>query len=83
MVANASRYDPITLIFISCIWGVMKSGSLQLERSTSLTRYSVNIIQMLFILFVAVDYVALYRKYQAKARIRRENRLAAKEETTA
>ncbi len=79
MVANASHYDPIALIFISCIWGVMKSGSLQLERVTTLTRYSVNIIQMLFILFVAVDYVGLYRKYQAKARIRRENRLAEKE----
>ena len=49
MVANAARYDPIALIFISCIWGVMKSGSLQLERVTTLTRYSVNIIQMLFI----------------------------------
>lgn len=70
MVANAARYDPIALIFISCIWGVMKSGSLQLERVTSLTRYSVNIIQMLFILFVAVDYVALLRKYQNRRRIR-------------
>ena len=81
MVANASHYDPITLIVISCIWGVMKSGSLQLERVTSLSRYSVNLIQMLFILFVAVDYVGLYRKYQEKNRIRKENRLAAKEET--
>lgn len=83
MVANASHYDPIALIFISCIWGVMKSGSLQLERVTTLTRYSVNIIQMLFILFVAVDYVGLYRKYQEKARIRRENRLAGKGGQTA
>ncbi len=83
MVANAAQYDPVTLIFMSCIWGVMKSGSLQLERVTSLTRYSVNIIQMLFILFVAVDYVALYRKYQEKARIRKEARLAEKEESAA
>lgn len=82
MVANAARYDPIALIFISCIWGVMKSGSLQLERVTTLTRYSVNIIQMLFILFVAVDYVALYQKFQAKARIRREKKLAEKREDT-
>ena len=79
MVANASRYDPIALIFISCIWGVMKSGSLQLERVTTLSRYSVNIIQMLFILFVAVDYVSLFRKYQAKVRIRREKKLAEAE----
>ena len=79
MVANAARYDPIALIFISCIWGVMKSGSLQLERVTTLTRYSVNIIQMLFILFVAVDYVGLYQKYKDRARVRREKKLAAKE----
>ena len=78
MVANAARYDPIALIFISCIWGVMKSGSLQLERVTTLTRYSVNIIQMLFILFVAVDYVGLYQKYKDRSRIRREKKLAAK-----
>lgn len=79
MVANASRYDPIALIFISCIWGIMKSGSLQLERVTSLSRYSVNIVQMLFILFVAVDYVALYRYCQRRYRIRRERKLAEME----
>ena len=50
MVANAASYNPITLGIISCIWGVMKTGSLHLERMTSLSRYTVNIIQMLFII---------------------------------
>lgn len=63
MVANAANYNPITLGIISCIWGVMKTGSLHLERMTSLSRYTVNIIQMLFILFVAVDYVRLYKLF--------------------
>lgn len=72
MVSNAAGYNPIALIFISCIWGVMKSGSLQLERVTTLSRYTVNIIQMLFVLFVAVDYMGLYRKYRERRHIRKE-----------
>ncbi len=75
MVANASNYNPITLVIISCIWGIMKTGSLHLERVTSLSRYTVNIIQMLFILFVAVDYIKLYRLFyeqkKAKEQIKR------------
>lgn len=79
MVSNAAANNPIALMIISCIWGVMKSGSLQLERVTSLSRYTVNIIQMLFILFVAVDYVGLYRRFQTRARLRREIKQAGKE----
>lgn len=79
MVANAASYDPIALICFSFIWGVMKSGSLQLERVTSLSRYSVNIIQMLFILFAAVNYVGIFHKYQERAQIRRKYRLNRKE----
>ena len=73
MVANAASYNPITLGIISCIWGVMKTGSLHLERMTSLSRYTVNIIQMLFILFVAVDYVRLYKVFLEKKRVKPES----------
>lgn len=73
MVANAASYNPITLGIISCIWGVMKTGSLHLERMTSLSRYTVNIIQMLFIIFVAVDYIRLYKSFLQKKKIQRES----------
>ena len=73
MVANAASYNPITLGIISCIWGVMKTGSLHLERMTSLSRYTVNIIQMLFIIFVAVDYIRLYKSFLQKRKIQRES----------
>ncbi len=73
MVANAAGYNPITLGIISCIWGVMKTGSLHLERMTSLSRYTVNIIQMLFIIFVAVDYIRLYKSFLQKRKIQRES----------
>ena len=73
MVANAAGYNLITLGIISCIWGVMKTGSLHLERMTSLSRYTVNIIQMLFIIFVAVDYIRLYKSFLQKRKIQRES----------
>ena len=73
MVENAAGYNPITLGIISCIWGVMKTGSLHLERMTSLSRYTVNIIQMLFIIFVAVDYIRLYKSFLQKRKIQRES----------
>ncbi len=73
IVANAAGYNPITLGIISCIWGVMKTGSLHLERMTSLSRYTVNIIQMLFIIFVAVDYIRLYKSFLQKRKIQRES----------
>ena len=73
MVANAAGYNPITLGIISCIWGVMKTGSLHLERMTSLSRYTVNIIQMLFIIFVAVNYIRLYKSFLQKRKIQRES----------
>jgi len=73
MVANAAGYNPITLGIISCIWGVMKTGSLHLERMTSLSRYTVNIIQMLFIIFVAVDYIRLYKSFLQKRKIQQES----------
>ena len=73
MVANAASYNPITLGIISCIWGVMKTGSLHLERMTSLSRYTVNIIQMLFIIFVAVDYIRLYKSFLQKRKIQQES----------
>ena len=73
MVANAAGYNPITLGIISCIWGVMKTGSLHLERMTSLSRYTVNIIQMLFIIFVAVEYIRLYKSFLQKRKIQQES----------
>ena len=73
IVSNAAGYNPITLGIISCIWGVMKTGSLHLERMTSLSRYTVNIIQMLFIIFVAVDYIRLYKSFLQKRKIQRES----------
>ena len=73
MVANAAGNNPITLGIISCIWGVMKTGSLHLERMTSLSRYTVNIIQMLFIIFVAVDYIRLYKSFLQKRKIQQES----------
>lgn len=80
MASMVAGNDPIAMIFISCIWGVMKSGSLQLERVTSLTRYTVNIIQMLFVIFVAVDYMGLFRSMRGYRAARRKESTPNREE---
>lgn len=71
MVASVSQNNPLVLLFFSLIWGVVKTGSLQLERVTVLTRYLINIIQMLFVIFVSVDYAGLMRAAREKRAIRR------------
>lgn len=55
MVASIARNSPIGAIFVSYIWGILKAGSLQLERITSNNRLVVNIVQALFVLMVSVD----------------------------
>lgn len=76
MVASVSQNNPLVLMFFAFIWGIVKTGSLQLERATTLTRYLINIIQMLFVIFVSVDYSGLLRAAREK-RLARSHAKAA------
>ena len=42
---------------------MLKSGSFHMERVTETNRLVISILQALFVLFVAVDYNALYKSY--------------------
>lgn len=60
MVASIAQNSPLVAIIVSYIWGILKAGSLQLERVTSNNRLIVNILQAIFVLVVAVDFKTLF-----------------------
>ncbi len=64
MIARIAGNNPLAVIVVSLVWGALKAGSMNMERLTSMNRLTVNIIQMLFVLFVAVDYELLFTKWQ-------------------
>jgi simple sugar transport system permease protein len=68
MIANISNENPIALIFVSIVWGALKTGAMNMERETSLNRLSVNLLQMIFVILVAVDYEAIVNYFKAKRR---------------
>ena len=71
-IARIAELNPIALIFVSFIWAALKAGSLQMERVTSMNRLTVNIIQMVFVLFVSINYEQIYMNLKNNRRIRRE-----------
>jgi len=62
MVAYIANNNPISIVIVSFLWGALKSGALNMERLTELNKLTVNILQMLFVLFVSVDYRVLLDK---------------------
>lgn len=60
MIANICNRNPIALIFVSLIWGALKTGAMAMERATSLNRLTVNLLQMIFVLLVSIDYRGIY-----------------------
>lgn len=66
MIANISGRHPIALIFVSLIWGALKTGSMSMERATSLNRLTVNLLQMIFVLLVSVDYEGIIKAIKNK-----------------
>ncbi|MGI6586427.1 MAG: ABC transporter permease [Lutisporaceae bacterium] len=77
MVTRVAENNPIALIFVSFIWGVLKAGSMHMERVTTLNRLTVNLIQMFFVILVSIDYDLLFRAAQEKFRKRREKKEVA------
>lgn len=64
MVTSIAQNNPLVCVFVSYIWGVLKAGSLHLERVTSNNRLVVTTLQALFVLMVSVDFKSLYATFQ-------------------
>lgn len=56
MIAMIAKNNPIGVLVVSIFWGCLKSGSLHMERMSSVNRLTVILIQALFVLFVTLDY---------------------------
>lgn len=72
MIANICNRNPIALIFVSIVWGALKTGAMSMERGTSLNRLTVNLLQMLFVILVSIDFEGIYYGLKDKAKKKRE-----------
>ncbi len=66
MVALIAKNNPIATIIVAIIWGMVKAGSLSMERTTSVNRIIVTLVQALFVLFVTVDFGKLAQAIRSK-----------------
>lgn len=68
MIAYICNKNPLAIIFVSFIWGALQAGALNMERNTDLNKLTINILQMLFVLFISVDYKAIYSFIKTKGK---------------
>ena len=66
MITRVAANSPVGVLLVSFIWAAFKTGAMQMERATTLNRYTMNLLQALFVLFISIDYGMLYRKYKDK-----------------
>ena len=66
MITRVAGNSPVGVLLVSFIWAAFKTGAMQMERATTLNRYTMNLLQALFVLFISIDYGMLYFKYKAK-----------------
>lgn len=66
MIAMIANNNPFMVLLVAGIWGILKAGSLHMERMCDVNRLTVLLIQALFVLFVTVDYKRLLSILQRK-----------------
>ncbi len=66
MIADISGRNPLSLIAVSVVWGALKTGAMNMERGTSLNRLTVNLMKMVFVLLVAIDYEGIIGYFKAR-----------------
>lgn len=62
MVALIAKNNPGAALIVGILWGMIKAGSLSMERMTSVNRIVVTLVQALFVLFVTVDIRSFVEK---------------------
>ncbi len=61
MVSLIANNNPMGSMLVSGLWGSIKAGSLTMERMTDVNRVLVTLVQAIFVLFITVDIVKLFR----------------------
>lgn len=62
MVATIGMYNPLATGVVGILWGALKSGALFMEATTETNRLTVEVIQAMFVLFVAIDYQKFFHR---------------------
>ena len=60
MISRIGKNKPFAVLIVSLLWGILKAGSLQMERVTDVNRLTVTLIQAIFVLFITVDYAKVF-----------------------
>lgn len=65
MIALIAKNDPIAVIVVGTVWGLIKNGTFAMERVTDTSRVVISLIQALFVLFVTIDYKKVKARFTA------------------
>jgi simple sugar transport system permease protein len=69
MISFISMHKPIAIIAVSFIWGALRAGAMSLERTMAINKMTIYILQMLFVLFVSVDFDMIGRTLKQLATV--------------
>lgn len=72
MVALVARNNPAAAVVVAVIWGMIKAGSMSMERMTSVNRILVTLVQALFVLFITVDFKSSFHRPQKRPKAKEE-----------
>lgn len=72
MVALVAKNNPAAAVVVAIIWGMIKAGSMSMERMTSVNRILVTLVQALFVLFITVDFRMVFKKIGKKQKAKEE-----------
>jgi simple sugar transport system permease protein len=73
MVALIAGNNPLGAAVVGILWGMIKAGSLSMERMTSVNRILVTLLQALFVLFITVDLRSFLLKLLIQRRIKQKS----------
>jgi simple sugar transport system permease protein len=62
MISFIANHQPLSIILVSFIWGALRAGALNLERALGINKMTISILQMLFVLFVSVNFKMIWKK---------------------
>lgn len=62
MISFICKHKPLAIIVVSFIWGALRAGAMSMERTMPISKMTIYILQMLFVLFVSVDFDMIGKK---------------------
>lgn len=66
MIALIAKNNPLGVVLVGAIWGIIKNGAFAMERMTDTSRLVITLIQALFVLFVTVNFQSLFDNIRQK-----------------